>query len=48
MYHAILKSKFIGALVGTAIGDAIGMPFEGLNPQQVSKTCTINTDGLTV
>jgi ADP-ribosylglycohydrolase len=41
MNHAILKSKFIGALVGNAIGDAIGMPFEGLNPQQVSKTCTI-------
>jgi poly(ADP-ribose) glycohydrolase ARH3 len=41
MKRSTLKSKFIGALVGTAIGDAIGMPFEGLGPQQVTKTCII-------
>ena len=29
MDEPILKSKFIGALVGTGIGDALGAPFEG-------------------
>jgi len=29
MSESILKSKFIGALVGTGVGDALGAPFEG-------------------
>jgi poly(ADP-ribose) glycohydrolase ARH3 len=29
MDEQILKSKFLGALIGTAIGDALGAPFEG-------------------
>ncbi len=29
MDEPVLKSKFIGALVGTGIGDALGAPFEG-------------------
>jgi poly(ADP-ribose) glycohydrolase ARH3 len=41
MNQSVLKSKFIGALIGTAIGDAIGMPFEGLTTQEINATCTI-------
>ncbi len=41
MNQSALKSKFIGALIGTAVGDAIGMPYEGLNPQEVNARCTI-------
>ncbi|MFX1465557.1 MAG: ADP-ribosylglycohydrolase family protein [Promethearchaeota archaeon] len=40
MNQSILKSKFIGALLGTAVGDAIGMPFEGLTSQEVNVKCT--------
>ena len=29
MIEKVLKSKFLGALVGTGIGDALGAPFEG-------------------
>ncbi len=29
MDESVLKSKFIGALVGTGLGDALGAPFEG-------------------
>ena len=31
----LLKSKFLGALVGTAVGDALGMPFEGYDPKHI-------------
>ena len=31
----LLKSKFLGALVGTAVGDALGMPFEGYDPKYI-------------
>ncbi len=31
----ILKDKFIGSLVGTAIGDALGMPIEGWHPHRI-------------
>jgi len=31
----LLKSKFLGALVGTAVGDALGMPVEGYDPKQI-------------
>lgn len=41
MNQSVLKSKFIGALIGTAIGDAIGMPYEGLTHQEVNATCTL-------
>ncbi|MBN1762690.1 MAG: ADP-ribosylglycohydrolase family protein [Methanomicrobia archaeon] len=30
-----LKSKFTGALLGTAVGDALGAPFEGWNREKV-------------
>ena len=30
-----LKSKFIGALLGTAVGDALGAPFEGWSMEKV-------------
>ena len=29
MIERVLKSKFLGALVGTGVGDALGAPFEG-------------------
>jgi len=29
MIKSVLKSKFLGALVGTGVGDALGAPFEG-------------------
>lgn len=29
MIKRVLKSKFLGALVGTGVGDALGAPFEG-------------------
>jgi poly(ADP-ribose) glycohydrolase ARH3 len=35
MNKSIVKSKFIGALIGTAIGDALGMPYE------LNTTCTM-------
>ena len=38
MNKSALKSKFIGALIGTAVGDAIGMPFEGSN-YEIKKVC---------
>jgi len=36
-----LKSKFIGALVGTGLGDALGAPFEGhggVEPEEIERT----------
>ena len=38
MNKQALKSKFLGALVGTGVGDALGAPFEGrwqVSPEQV-------------
>lgn len=32
-----MKDKFIGALLGLAIGDALGMPFEGWNSRDIRK-----------
>lgn len=32
-----MKSRFIGALVGLAVGDALGMPFEGWNSRDIRK-----------
>jgi uncharacterized protein YqgC (DUF456 family) len=29
MTHADTKTKFLGAFIGTAVGDALGAPFEG-------------------
>lgn len=29
MNEQILRSKFLGALIGTGVGDALGAPFEG-------------------
>lgn len=34
---AIGRNKFAGLLLGTALGDAIGLPFEGLSPQRVAR-----------
>ncbi len=36
-----LKSKFLGSLVGTAVGDAVGAPFEGryrINIEEIRAT----------
>lgn len=41
MNQSVLKSKFVGALIGTAVGDAIGMPYEGLTPQEINARCTL-------
>lgn len=38
MDKQLLKSKFLGALMGTGVGDALGAPFEGrcqVNPEEV-------------
>ena len=38
MVEQVLKSKFLGALVGTGIGDALGAPFEGrrrVKPEEI-------------
>ena len=35
MNMEILKLKFLGSMVGTAVGDALGMPVEGLTVEQV-------------
>ena len=38
MIEQVLKSKFLGALVGTGIGDALGAPFEGrrwVKPEEI-------------
>lgn len=32
-----MKDKFIGALLGLAVGDALGMPFEGWNSRDIRK-----------
>jgi len=35
----VLKSKFLGALIGTGVGDALGAPFEGrrcVKPEEIS------------
>jgi len=32
MIEQVLKSKFLGALIGTGVGDALGAPFEGFFP----------------
>ena len=36
MSNVDLKSRFMGALVGTAIGDALGAPVEGWSMERVS------------
>ena len=37
MEKDVLKSKIRGCLIGSAIGDALGMPVEGLNYYQIQK-----------
>ncbi|MCS7233924.1 MAG: ADP-ribosylglycohydrolase family protein [Synergistetes bacterium] len=32
-----MKDKFVGALLGLAVGDALGMPFEGWNSRDIRK-----------
>ncbi|MBC7104306.1 MAG: ADP-ribosylglycohydrolase family protein, partial [Firmicutes bacterium] len=32
MDHKVLQRKFCGCLVGLAVGDALGAPFEGRRP----------------
>lgn len=39
-----LKSKFIGALMGTFVGDALGMPVEGWSTQRIARTFGQVTD----
>jgi len=35
--EADLQSKLQGAILGTAVGDAIGLPREGLSPRRASR-----------
>ena len=37
MIKQVLKSKFLGALIGTGIGDALGAPFEGWSEVKLEK-----------
>lgn len=37
MEKDMLRSKIMGCLIGSAIGDALGMPVEGLNYYQIRK-----------
>lgn len=37
MIKQVLKSKFLGALIGTGIGDALGAPFEGWSKVKLEK-----------
>ena len=37
MIEQVLKSKFLGALIGTGIGDALGAPFEGWSKVKLKK-----------
>jgi poly(ADP-ribose) glycohydrolase ARH3 len=34
-----LRSKFVGALLGTFVGDALGMPFENWPPERIARDC---------
>ncbi|MCS6862455.1 MAG: ADP-ribosylglycohydrolase family protein, partial [Abditibacteriales bacterium] len=38
MSEIVRESKFIGALLGTFVGDALGMPVEGWSPQRIART----------
>ena len=31
------EDRILGVLLGTAVGDAIGLPFEGLSPARVAR-----------
>jgi ADP-ribosylglycohydrolase len=35
MTHPVLKERFIGAIVGCAVGDALGAPFEGISANKL-------------
>jgi len=40
MDKQLLKSKFLGALIGTGLGDSLGAPFEGspiVRPEDIEK-----------
>jgi len=37
MIKQVLKSKFLGALIGTGVGDALGAPFEGWSKVKLEK-----------
>ncbi len=37
MIKQVLKSKFLGALIGTGVGDALGAPFEGWSRVKLEK-----------
>ena len=44
MIEHVLKSKFLGALIGTGVGDSLGTPFEGgydIKPDEIE--ATLNT-----
>src|SRR5436190_5264703 len=42
---ATARDKLAGLLLGTAVGDAIGLPFEGLSPQRVARRLRNRTLG---
>jgi len=37
MIGQVLKSKFLGALIGTGVGDTLGAPFEGWSKVKLEK-----------
>ena len=39
-----LQSALYGSLLGTAVGDAYGLPFEGMKPQRIRKIFKRKTD----
>ena len=37
MEEGRIRDKFLGALLGTAVGDALGMPFEGMSSEAITR-----------
>lgn len=44
MIHAMSVDAIIGCLLGTAVGDALGLPYEGLTPQRTARLFREKTD----
>ena len=54
MIEQVLKSKFIGSLVSTGVGDALGVPFEGRSKvrleeiENVTERLEVNVNNLVI